>query len=97
MEVFDPIAPERDDQSRLAPRPRLVPGARIGLLANGKPNADVLLDVVHARIAEAFPDLGKPILINKGTEARGAGDPATEGQYEMLSSGAVAVLAASGD
>jgi hypothetical protein len=97
LQVHDPIAPERDDRDRLAPRPRLEPGSRIGLLANGKPNADVLLDVINARVAAAYPELGPPIVLNKGTGAKGPGDAATEAQYDELSSGAVAVLAASGD
>ena len=97
MRVLDPIAPERDARDKLAPRPRLEPGARIGLLSNGKPNADVLLDVIHARIAREFPELGPPLAINKGTEAQGPSNAATEAQYEALASGTVAVLAASGD
>jgi hypothetical protein len=97
VQVFDPIAAERRDHDQLAPRPVLSAGARIGLLANGKPNADVLLDVVHSHVAAAFPGLGPPIVLNKGTGAAGPGDAATDAQYEALSSGAVAVLAASGD
>jgi hypothetical protein len=97
MRVFDPIAPERDDREKLAPRPRLIPGARIGLLANGKPNADVLLEAVHARVAAEYPELGPPIVLNKGTEGLGPSNSASEAQFEVLSSGAIAVLAASGD
>jgi hypothetical protein len=97
MLVHDPIAPERSDRETLAPRPTLAPGARIGLLANGKPNADVLLHVIHARIAREYPELGPPIVLNKGTEALGPSNSASEAQFERLTSGAIAVLAASGD
>ena len=97
MQVFNPIAPERDDREKLAPRPVLVPGARIGLLANGKPNADVLLEAVHARVKAEFPELGPPIAINKGTEGLGPSNSASEAHFEVLTSGAIAMLAASGD
>jgi hypothetical protein len=97
VEVLDPVAPDKRTADALATRPVLIPGARIGLLANGKPNADVLLRAINDRVAREFQALGPPIELNKGTDADGPGGPAPEEHYEILSSGAIAVLAASGD
>lgn len=97
MLVMDPISPERTRNRPLSPRPKLTPGARIGLLSNGKSSADLLLSVLHDAVAREYPELGEPIVLNKGTQASGPGSPASENQLAILTSGAVAVLTASGD
>lgn len=93
MKVLDPVTIDKNTSGALAPRPVLTPGARIGLLANGKPKAPELLRAINDRVAREFPDLGLPIELDK----KGPGSPAPDEYFDVLSSGAIAVLAASGD
>lgn len=54
-EVFAPTSSFRGGDLRLAERSSSLEGARIGLLFNAKPNADVLLERVRERLSESFP------------------------------------------
>jgi hypothetical protein len=71
-------------------------GKVIGFLSNGKPNSAELLSIIQRRI-EAKYKLGGVVWANKSHEASGPGLPAPPEIIDRLSSGVVAVLAASGD
>jgi hypothetical protein len=71
-------------------------GKVIGFLSNGKPNSAELLAVIQRRL-EARHELGGVVWANKSHEASGPGLPAPPDIIDRLSSGVVAVLAASGD
>ena len=71
-------------------------GQTVGVLWNGKPNADNLFREVERRLRREF-GVKEVIWANKAVEAAGPSLPATEAIYNRLSSGAVAVLAGSGD
>ena len=73
-----------------------VRGKTIGFLWNGKPNADNLFRVIERRLTDSFGIRGT-IWVDKLTDANGPAMPATEAMFGKLSSGAVAVIAGSGD
>lgn len=52
MDVLIPLAARATGAKRLAPRPRSLRGCRVGILDNGKPNADVLLGRVAELLVE---------------------------------------------
>jgi hypothetical protein len=52
--VLDPTEKPVPAQSVVAPRPETLDGAVLGLLANGKRNADVMLSMVHEILADRF-------------------------------------------
>lgn len=52
MNVLIPLAARASDRKGLAPRPASLRGRRVGILDNGKPNADVLLGRVAELLAE---------------------------------------------
>lgn len=71
-------------------------GQTVGFLSNGKANSAELLEAVERRLVAAY-DLGGVVWANKSIEAEGPGRPASLEIIDRLSSGVVAVLAASGD
>jgi hypothetical protein len=73
-----------------------VRGKTIGILWNGKPNADNLLRVIERRLRSSF-GIADTIWVDKLADGHGPALPATEAMFDKLSAGAVAVLAASGD
>jgi hypothetical protein len=52
MQIYAPDGAVGPLPARLAPPPELLTGRSIGILVNGKPNADVLLQRLGARVAE---------------------------------------------
>lgn len=54
LEVFDPTVDPIPAHGVVAQRPRTLNGVALGLLANGKPNADLLLRMVHDVLADQF-------------------------------------------
>jgi len=50
--IIRPDGPVVDQTHRLAPRRRVLAGARIGVLDNRKPNAGLLMGFVAGRLAE---------------------------------------------
>ncbi len=52
--VLTPVAPTPQAHRDLAPRVADLAGVRIGLLDNGKPNADLLLDHIQESLRERF-------------------------------------------
>ena len=71
-------------------------GKTIGFLSNGKANSAELLKAVERRMQVKY-DLAGVVWANKSIEAEGPGRPAPAEILNRLSSGVVAVLAASGD
>lgn len=71
-------------------------GKTIGFLSNGKANSAELLQAVERRMRAKY-DLAGVAWANKSIEAEGPGRPAPGFIIDRLSSGVVAVLAASGD
>ncbi len=54
MKVFNPVRAASAATKRLAPRRQRVAGARIAVLDNSKPNADVLLSRVAELLVERY-------------------------------------------
>lgn len=73
-----------------------ITGQTIGFLSNGKANSAELLAALQRRIV-ARHDVAGVVWANKSLEAQGPGMPAPPDIVDRLSSGVVAVLAASGD
>lgn len=73
-----------------------VRGKTVGILWNGKPNADNLFRIIERRLIDDYGIAGT-VWVDKHSEAQGPALPATEAIFEKLSSGAVAVLVGSGD
>ena len=95
MRIIDPRGRGPSDQNSLAPRLQGFRG-RIGFLTNGKPNATKLLQAIEKRFA-AHPGVTGFLWLDKSRDAEGPGASSTEWMFQALSSGTIAVLAASGD
>lgn len=52
--ILNPTAEMRVKERPLAPRVDSLAGKRVGILWNGKPNADLLLDRIGEHLAERF-------------------------------------------
>ena len=52
--AYNPIVEPDPVESNLAPRLEALDGKAVGFLANGKPNADALLDAVEAVLRERY-------------------------------------------
>lgn len=50
MQIVDPVATRNDDTRRPAPRPATLEGVRLGLLHNGKPGGEEILQRVAERL-----------------------------------------------
>jgi len=94
--VVNPIGEFTAEQATQATWKLDLRGKTIGLLANGKPNSAELLQAV-GRLIESKYDVDRVVWANKTLEAEGPGRPAPVEILDRLSSGAVVVLAASGD
>ncbi len=96
MQVISPTgvvpAPEASDESWQLD----VRGQTVGILWNGKPNADNLFRIIERRLMNDYGIAGT-VWGDKHSEAGGPALPATDAIFEKLSSGAVAVLVGSGD
>ena len=96
MEVVNPMGAGATATSELAPHPGALRGKTLGVLCNGKPNADKLLGALAQRFVQEH-DMADVLWMDKVDLAKGPGDPCPEDLIDRLSSGTVAVLAASGD
>ena len=54
FEVLDPTTEPISAGAVIAARPASLDGTIVGLLANGKPNSGMLLDMVHEVLADRF-------------------------------------------
>ncbi len=95
LRVLDPIGTRVSGSIPIARRPPLRPGATFGIISNSKPNASNLLRAVSALLQERH-GLVEGYFFEK-QEIGGWGHPIPAEWQDTLSSGAVAVLAASGD
>mgnify|MGYP000569082463 CR=1 FL=1 len=57
IQFLDPTTQPTGAQARLAPRPTSLEGLTIGLLDNGKRNADQILEFVARQLGELYPGL----------------------------------------
>jgi hypothetical protein len=73
-----------------------VRGKTVGILWNGKPNADNLFRIIERRLIDDYGIAGT-VWVDKHAEAQGPALPATEAIFKKLTSGAIAVLVGSGD
>ena len=92
MQVLDPTVEPIPASAVIAPRPDTLDGAVLGLLSNGKRNADVLLEMVHEVLADRFEFEGT-VVRDKGNASR----PCPPDIMEELSERCDLVITASGD
>ena len=52
MQLYDPTTPPKIQQNLRAPAPETLTGLKLGLLSNGKQNADHLLRITAAHFAK---------------------------------------------
>lgn len=91
FEILDPTGVDEPLETRLAPRGGLQ-GKRLGLLANGKTNANRLLQLVAELLKERY-ELGEVVLVDK----RNATAPASDEVLARLLPQCDAVVTAIGD
>ena len=92
LEVLDPTADSIPADSVIAPRPDTLDGKVVGLLANGKRNADVMLEMVHEILADTYEFKGV-VIRNKGNASR----PCPRDMLEELVDQCDVAITASGD
>ena len=76
----------------IAPRPETLDGAVVGLLANGKRNAEGLIEMACGILADRY-EFNEIVARNKGNATR----PCPEGMMEELAEQCDVVITASGD
>ena len=92
FKILDPTVEALPDSTILAPRPADLNGKVVGLLANGKPNADALLDAVRSLLEDTY-EFGGVVRVNKGDSSR----PAAEHFMAELLEKSDLVITATGD
>jgi len=96
MRVLSPLPTQSTTSDRVARRPPTLDDQVIGLMTNGKQNADVLLEAVAAELRTRFA-LREPFRANKAASGSGPSQGAPAPMIDRLASGTIAVLVASGD
>lgn len=96
MRVVSPLGTNSSGLLILAQRPKALDGGTLGILWNGKQNADVLLRELASRLRARFA-LTDVVWLNKVQVGSGPPRPAPARELDDLSAGVTAVLAASGD
>jgi hypothetical protein len=96
MRVLSPLATHSITSDRVARRPPTLDDQVIGLMTNGKQNADVLLEAVAEELRTRFA-LKELRRENKAAGGSGPSQGAPVSMLDRLASGTVAVLVASGD
>ena len=92
LQVLDPTAEPVPDGAVIAPRPETLDGTVLGLLTNGKRNADVLLGMVHEVLADRY-EFKEVVARNKGNASR----PCPRDMMEELAERCDIVITSSGD
>lgn len=69
LEVLDPTVEPIPAEAVIAARPETLDGMVLGLLANGKPNSEEMLELVHEVLADRY-DFKDVVSRNKGTASR---------------------------
>ena len=90
--VLDPTVAPLPAHADMAPRPESLDGMRIGLLANGKRNADRLLEQITALMAEHY-QIKDVVARNKGNSSR----PCPDDMLQELLEQCDLVVTATGD
>jgi hypothetical protein len=96
VKVVCPVPVLEGTTSALAARPSSLSGRAIGILSNGKPNSMALLRTIAERLQNDY-GVAATVEADKSIDGEGAGDPSPDVLLDRLSSGAIAVLVASGD
>ena len=92
LEVLDPTVEPIPVDAAMAPRPSTLDGTALGLLANGKRNADVLLGMLREVLADRY-EFGAVMEWNKGNASRLCPEDIIEDMAERCD----VVITASGD
>lgn len=92
FKLLDPTVEALPDNTLLAPRPDDLNGKVVGLLANGKRNADELLDAVLSLIQDTY-EIKEVIRLNKRDQSR----PAPQHIMDELLEKCDFVITATGD
>ena len=94
MKIHDPVGRAGDSRFAMAGEPSQ--GTAIGILGNGKPNAEPILDRIRQRVAPALGlNIGQSF--DKTVHGKGSGEGAPVWVIDALAGSASAVLAGSGD
>jgi hypothetical protein len=92
FEILDPTVQAIPDETILAKRPGDLNGKTVGLLSNGKRNADTLLDAVYALLQDIY-DLKGAVRLNKGNPGR----PVPEQMKDELLEKCDVIITSTGD
>jgi hypothetical protein len=92
IEVLDPTVEPIPQEAVIAKRPVSLDGTVLGLLANGKHNADELLDLVREILADRF-EFSDVLVRNKGNASR----PCPQDLLDELAEQCDVVITSSGD
>lgn len=92
LEVLDPTVEPIPAHAVIAPRPETLNGTVIGLLANGKHNSDVILEMIQEILADRF-EFKAVVVRNKGNASR----PCPKDMMKELIEQCDVVITASGD
>lgn len=92
IQVLDPTVAPIPMEAVRATRTETLDGLTVGLLANGKPNADKLLELVHQVLADKYEFKGV-VARNKGNASR----PCPRDLLEEMASQCDLVVTSTGD
>lgn len=92
LRILDPTVAPLRVEGAVAPRPDDLSGKSVGLLANGKRNADRFLDILADLLAERY-SLKEVVVRNKGD----ASSPAPDAMLDELAQLCDAVIVGVGD
>lgn len=95
LKVLDPVGPAGSDRFGLAERADTLDGLRLGVLANGKPNAANLLHIAQERLQERYR-ISEVVFLDKMEAKLTANDAIPDWMLERLQA-CGAVLHGSGD
>jgi hypothetical protein len=91
--ILDPTVAPRTSRAGMATRPKTLDGLRVGLLSNGKVNADRLLEMTCELLGQGYA-LDKVV---RAVKPGGASKPVTAGQLHGMAHSCDIVLTATGD
>ena len=92
LEVLDPTVEPIQVEGSIALRSKTLDGTNLGLLANGKRNSDVLLEMLRDILADSY-QFRTVVRRNKGNSSR----PCPEGMMEEMVELCDVVITAVGD
>ena len=92
IEVLDPSSEPIHSNAIIAPRPETLNGIKVGLLANGKPNSDLILEMVYEILSDQV-EFGGVVFRNKGNASK----PCPESIIDDLVDNCGVVITSSGD